>query len=121
MLMLAASLPTPASGQFHIGPPFAEVQATWTALWQRLGQGDVEGARRYVHSARQAVFPWRKTPAELRDLARQMRACRLDPRPLPIDLDEVMYRVVCEHAGERAETLIGLRRDVDGVWRFVTL
>ncbi len=104
-----------------VGPPIAEIEAAWTGIWNRLLQGDVAGARRYVHSSRRHLFPGNRTPAELQDLARQMTFCQVDPTPLPIDLDEVMYRVRCERGDEKAETLVGLRRDVDGVWRFVTI
>jgi len=50
-----------------------------------------------------------------------MRFCRLEPMPLPIRADEVLYQVHCAHGEERAESVVSLRRDVDGVWRFVAL
>lgn len=103
------------------GPPFSEVQAAWTALLDRLLRGDVEGARRYVHTSRQHLFPGRKTVAEWQEFARQMQFCRVEPTPFPIAPDEVIYQLRCQRGSETAESMVGLRRDRDGVWRFVTL
>lgn len=104
-----------------VGPPFAEVETAWLSFWNRLRAGDVEGARRYVHTTRQPLFPGGKTPAELKEAAGQMAFCRLEPAPFPLDEEEVLYRVLCQHGEETAETLVGLRRDADGAWRFTTL
>ncbi len=104
-----------------VGPPFAEVENAWRAFWDRLRHGDIAGARRYVHTSRQPLFPGRTTVDELKELARQMASCRLDPAPVALDDDEVVYSLVCQHDGETAESLVGLRRDGDGVWRFNTL
>lgn len=120
-LALIAGLPALAQDIPGVTPPFAEVQATWAALLDRLAQGDVEGARRYVHTSRRHLFPGGRTVAELQDFARQMRFCRVEPKPFPLGSDEVMYPIRCEHEGETAESLVGLRRDRDGVWRFITL
>lgn len=110
-----------AQGAPFFGPPFSEAQAVWNAFWGRLLEGDVDGARRHVHTLRKHRFPWNQTVAELQDIAQQMSFCRLQPEPLPLDLDEVLYQVRCEHEGEKAEMLVGLRRDVDGVWRISRL
>lgn len=104
-----------------LAPSFSEVEQAWTAVWERLRQGDLAGARRYVHSSRRALFPGGRTVTELQDVARQMAACRLVPSPVLLGFEELMYPVRCEQAGETAETYVGVRRDVDGVWRFVTL
>ncbi len=121
LVMLLVGAVAQVEAQPTIGPPFAEVQSAWTAFWQRVSEGDIAGARRYVHTSRQPRFPGSRSADELRELAAQMLSCRLDGTPVPLDLDEVMYRVVCERGDERAETLVGLRRDADGAWRFVTL
>lgn len=105
----------------QVGPPFEEVRAAWEGVWARLAEGDLAGARRYLHSARRHLFPGGRSVAELQELGRQMRLCRLEPMPLPISEEEVVYEVRCAHGGERAEGVVSLRRDVDGVWRFVAL
>jgi hypothetical protein len=112
--LLAQPLPS-------VGPPLSEVQATWKGFWTAVILGDLAGARKYVHSHRQHLFPGNKTLAELQELARQMAECRIDPAPFPVSLDEVIYRVHCQRGIETAETQVGLRRDLDGVWRFSVL
>jgi hypothetical protein len=127
-------------------PAFTEVEAAWTGFWTAVMEGNLEGARRYIHSSRQHLFPGNRTLADLQEIAQQMAACRLDPRPFPLTLrdpetarqlglseeertrplpprllEELIYRVRCQHGGETAETQVGLRRDSDGVWRFTTL
>ena len=101
------------------GPPVSVVRATWSALWERLLHGDVDGARRYLHSSQQGPLLDGAAAADLRELARQMQFCRVESDPLPVAPDEVMYPVHCEHEGETAETLVGLRQDRDGSWRLV--
>lgn len=127
-------------------PSFTEVEAAWTGFWTAVILGDLEGARKYIHSQRQHLFPGKRTLAELQEIAQQMAFCRLDPTPFPLSLldeatarqfglsererarplppgslDELIYRVYCEHRGEKAETQVGVRRDWDGVWRFSAL
>jgi hypothetical protein len=95
------------------------VQAAWAEFWTAVILGDLNGARKYVHSQRQNVFPRKGQRIEdLQEIAQQMAYCRLDPTPFPIDHDEVIYLVLCEHGSERAETIVGVRRDLDGIWRF---
>lgn len=112
-----------ARGQFSspAGPSFEEAQAVWKGFWTAVITGDLNEARKYVHSQRQHLFPGRHTPEELREMASQMAHCRLDANPLPVSVEEVIYRVMCEQRGETAESQVGLRRDVDGVWRLSVL
>lgn len=108
-------------GQPQVGPPLAEVEARWTAFWTHVVDGNLTEARRYIHSSRRHFLPDDKGLAHLQDLAVQMAFCRLDPTPILFAPGEVMYRVHCRHGDETAETLIGLRKDFDGVWRFILL
>ncbi|MGH7310538.1 MAG: hypothetical protein ACREK6_17775 [Candidatus Rokuibacteriota bacterium] len=104
-----------------VGPPFEQAQAVWKGFWQAVSAGDLNDAKRYVHSQRQPMFPATHGREELQRMASEMAHCRLDPSPVPIAADEVIYRVLCEHRGERAEGQIGLRRDRDGAWRLSVL
>lgn len=103
------------------GPSFEEAQAVWKGFWTAVIVGDLKDARKYVHSQRQHLLPGRHTPEELREMASQMAHCRLDTNPLSESVEEVIYRVMCEHRGEKAESQVGLRRDVDGAWRLSLL
>jgi hypothetical protein len=122
----------------QIGPPFAEIEAAWTAFWTAITLGDVKDARRYLHTRQQDMLGRGLTPAQLREwqaLAYQMSYCRLDPTPFPhgmidekalrdlppraLEEIELYYWVRCKYGDETAETMIGIRGDVDGVWRLV--
>ncbi len=103
-----------------VGPPFAEVEALWNAFWTRVVDGDMGGASQYVHSSRRYPFSSEKTRSELQELARQMAFCRLDPKQLAMSRDEVAYPVWCKYGNETAQTLVIIRRDFDGLWRFHT-
>jgi hypothetical protein len=86
--------------------------------------GDLAGARQYVYSRRRHLAFRDKTLNELQEMARQMTHCRLDPVPVPFNLgqlEELYYRLECQRGDERVESLVGLRRDDDGVWRFSSL
>ena len=121
--LLTAGAPCTAQAQLQptAGPSFQEVTAAWNGFWSAVILGDLAGARKYVHSHRQHMFPGNLTVEELQDMARQMAYCRLDPTPFPLRQDEVIYRVHCQHGGETAETQVGVRRDFDGAWRFSVL
>ena len=114
---LAGSAPSVAFAQ---APSLAEVQAVWDAFWGRVAAGDLDGARRYVHTTRQG-FPWMVTGTQLQDMARQMQRCRIGPGPLPDSAEDVLFEVRCEHAGQAAATLVGFRQDLDGTWRLTVL
>ena len=128
-LRVAAGQPVP-----QVGPPVREVKATWTAFWTAVSLGDLKEARQYLHSRQRAGFPGKLMVEELKDLADQMAYCRLDPTPFPLNmlgeegvrqippevlknLDEVFYWVRCQYGDETADSLVGVRRDLDGVWR----
>jgi hypothetical protein len=105
------------------GPPFSEVEATWTAFWQHISLGDIEGAVKHVHSSRRHLLPTAGDLRKMQQAADQMAFCRIDPVPSPIQVrkDEVFYPVHCRHGGETAEGQLGMRRDFDGVWRISAL
>lgn len=105
----------------EVGPPLEEAQAVWKRFWTAVIVGDLKDARTYVHSQRQHLFPGTHQTEELQQMASQMAHCRLDPNPFAADLNEVIYRVRCEHRGETAESQVGLRRDRDGAWRLSVL
>ncbi|OGK96536.1 MAG: hypothetical protein A3I14_08980 [Candidatus Rokubacteria bacterium RIFCSPLOWO2_02_FULL_73_56] len=111
----AEQLAPPAATAF--GPPLDEIEKTWTSFWTAIATGDVAGARQYVHSYPRSSVPRDRAPQVLLERSREMAHCRLVPPPFPVSDDEVAYRVVCEHAGERAESVTSVRRDRDGVWR----
>lgn len=121
ILLLVAALTGWAAGVAGAqAPTTAEAQAIWDAFWSRVAAGDVNGARRYVHTTRLG-FPWMVTGAELRDRARQMQHCRLGPGPLPASGEDVLFEAHCEFAGEKATVLVGFRQDADGAWRLTVL
>jgi hypothetical protein len=101
-----------------VGPPFAEVEATWNAFWTQLAEGDLAAAWRYVHSSRR-YLPSPDKLSALQDLAQQMAFCQLEATPLPPAKDEAWYLVRCRHGGETAETIVIIRRDTDGAWRLI--
>lgn len=105
---------------FAQAPTGAEAQAIWDAFWARVSAGDLDGARRYVHTTRQG-FPWRVTGPQLQEMARQMQRCRIRPDPLPGSGEDVLFEVRCEHAGQTADTLVGFRQDLDGTWRLTVM
>jgi hypothetical protein len=98
----------------------AEAQAVWDSFWARIVDGDLNGARRFVHTMRQAV-PWMVAGTQLQDMARQMQRCRLSADPLPDSGEDVLFEVRCEQAGRTASTLVGFRQDLDGTWRLTVL
>lgn len=110
-----------AESRPEIGPPFEEAQAIWKGLWTGAITGDLRDVRRYLHSERQHLIPANSPIPELQQLATQMAYCRLDPKPVPVAVDEVIYRVLCERGGETAESQMGLRRERDGTWRISVL
>jgi hypothetical protein len=124
-LMLGLGVASAGAGEPlpQVGPPFTEVAAAWESFWAAVRRGDLEAARRYVHSRIRHDFPRSGTTAgkDLQDVARQMAYCRLDPTPIPISGEEVVYGLRCRHGTETAESQVILRRDVDGVWRFTSL
>ena len=101
-------------------PSPAEAQAIWDGFWARVLAGDLRGAYRYVHSSRLG-FPLQRPVEQLQEMARQMRYCRLRPDPLPISGEDVLFEVHCEHAGEKADMLVGFRQDSDGAWRLTVI
>jgi hypothetical protein len=111
--VLAGAVPVPALAQ---APSGVEARAIWQAFWERVGAGDLRGAYRYVHSSRLG-FPLQRPVDQLQDMARQMQHCRLQPDPLPVGGEDVLFEVHCEHAGEKVALVIGFRQDSDGVWR----
>jgi len=113
--------PGQAQSTPEVGPPLAQAQALWTGFWNAVIVGDLKDAQTYVHSQRQHLFPGAHHREELQQMASQMAHCRLDPNPFPAAPDEVIYRVLCEHRGETAESQVGLRRDRDGAWRLSVL
>jgi hypothetical protein len=98
-----------------------EAQSIWSDFWSRVLAGDIDAARRYVHTSRRHLFPFQQTVAELQEVARQMQHCRVQPEPLPTGGEDLLFEVRCEHAGQVAETQVGFRRDLDGVWRLSVL
>jgi hypothetical protein len=117
VLALASSMPGVAFAQ---APSPAEAQAIWDAFWGRVLAGDLRGAYRYVHSSRLG-FPLQRPVEQLQEMARQMRHCRLRPDPLPASGEDVLFEVHCEHAGEKADILVGFRQDSDGAWRLTVI
>ena len=117
VVVLAGSLPGVALAQV---PSQAEAQAIWDGFWGRVAVGDLDGARRYVHTTRQA-FPWTATGTQLQETARQMQHCRIRRGPLPSSGEDVLFEVRCEHAGQTADALVGFRQDLDGSWRLTVL
>jgi hypothetical protein len=117
LVALAGLAPGAALAQ---APSPTEAQAIWDAFWARVSAGDLPGAYRYVHSSRLG-FPLQRPVEQLQEMARQMQHCRLGPDPLPISGEDVFFEVHCEHAGEKAEMLIGFRRDSDGAWRLTVI
>ncbi|HSF07241.1 MAG TPA: hypothetical protein VLG10_15770 [Methylomirabilota bacterium] len=101
--------------------PLGQAQAVWRGFWNALIVGDLEDARTYVHSERQHLFPGPHKREELQQMASEMAHCRLNPDPVIVALEEVIYRVLCEHRGETARSQVGLRRDRDGAWRLSLL
>ncbi len=124
LLGVAAPVRAGAQAPGSAGPAFQEVEARWTDFWARVRRGDLEGARRAVHSRVRSEFrdgfPQTTAGESLQDVAQQMAYCRLEPTPMPISGDEVAYGVRCRHGTETAESLVILRRDADGVWRFTS-
>ncbi len=116
-LMLLTAQAVAAQPAPPLGPPLAEVEATWTAFWNHMTLGDLDGALKYIHSSRRHLFPTTADVRKMQELAQQMAFCRIDPVPFPIGKDELIYPVHCRHGDETAETQIGIRRDFDGVWR----
>lgn len=120
------------SAQTTPGLPSApEVEALWNGFWEAIMFGDLRGARRYIHSRRQHLFPGKVELKELQEMAYQMTFCRPDSTPFGLSekelaqlppsslakVEEVIYLVRCKRGEETAATQIGVRRDVDGVWR----
>ena len=105
------------------GPRFSEIEATWTAFWNHISLGDIESAAKYVHSSLRQLLPTAGDLRQMQQAADQMGCCRIDPVPSPIQVrkDEVFYPVHCRHGDETAESQLGMRRDVDGVWRISAL
>lgn len=124
LLGVAAPVLAGAQAPVSAGPAFQEVEARWTDFWARVRRGDLEGARRAVHSRVRAEFregfPQTTAGEALPDVAQQMAYCRLDPTRIEISAEEVAYGVRCRHGTETAESLVILRQDVDGVWRFTS-
>ncbi len=117
-LLAGILLPTPTSPAEPVlpaAPPLAEVEATWRALVEALSLGDREGVRQLTHSSRRHLLPdpLPLAPAE----AYQLGFCRLQPDPLRLHPDEVVYRLHCAAFGEQTETFLHLRRERDGSWR----
>jgi hypothetical protein len=102
-------------------PTLERAQTVWRAFWNAVSAGEFQEAQRYVHSERPHLFPGPGNREELQQMASQMAHCRLDPSPLAVAPDEVIYRVLCEHRGETAEGQVGLRRDRDHAWRLSVL
>jgi hypothetical protein len=97
------------------------VEATWTGFWTRVTDGDLAGAQRYLHSSRRYPLSGDRMLAMLQELAHQMAFCRLESSSaMGVRDDEVAYLVQCRHGSERAERVVILRRDSDGVWRLHT-
>ena len=117
VLALAGSAPGVVLAQ---APSPAEAQAIWDAFWARIRAGDLRGAYRYVHSSRLG-FPLQRPVEQLQEIARQMQSCRLRPEPLPMSGEDVLFEVHCEHAGEKADILVGFRQDSDGAWRLTVI
>ena len=117
VVALAGSAP---GGAFAQAPSPTEAQAIWDAFWARVLAGDLRGAYRYVHSSRLG-FPLQRPAEQLQEMARQMQYCRLRPDPLPISGEDVLFEVHCEHAGEKADILVGFRQDSDGAWRLTVI
>lgn len=117
VVSLAGSVPSVALAQ---APSSAEAQAIWDAFWTRVLAGDLRGAYRYVHSSRLG-FPLQRSVEQLQEMARQMQYCRLRPDPLPPSGEDVLFEVHCEHAGEKADILVGFRQDSDGAWRLTVI
>lgn len=123
LLVLATFVVVASSARgvvFAQAPSGVEAQAVWDAFWNRIAAGDLDGARRYVHTTRQG-FPWMVTGPQLQEMARQMQRCRLGSDPMPGSAEDVLFEVRCEHAGQTATTLVGLRQDLDGTWRLTVL
>ncbi len=121
-LMLLVARAAGAQPAAQIGPPLAEVEATWTAFWNHITLGDLDGALKYIHSSkRHLVPPPGGSLRELQQAAYQLAFCQIDPVPFPIREDHVWYRVRCRRGDETAEGQIGMRRDFDGVWRISAL
>lgn len=100
------------------GPSFPDVQVAWSSFWARIAEDDLAGARRYLHSSVRARFPGNRSLQDWRDVALQMAFCRLEPTPFMLGPDEATYPARCQQGDEQAETLVIVRRDLDGVWRF---
>jgi hypothetical protein len=118
------------------GPSREALAAMWSDMWTAVILGDLTGARTFVYSRRRHLFFPDKSLNELQEVAHQMTHCRLTPVPLPFNdeaaqqrlrrqdpekLEELYYRLECQHGDERVEGLVGMRRDVDGVWRFSSI
>ena len=117
VVTLAGSAPGVAFAQ---APSLAEAQAIWDGFWSRVLAGDLRGAYRYVHSSRLGL-PLQRPLEQLQEMARQMQYCRLRPDPLPMSGEDVLFEAHCEHAGERADMLVGFRQDSDGAWRLTVI
>lgn len=124
-----------------IGPPIQELEALWNGFWEAIRAGDLKSATKYVYSRRRHVFPRQESLAALQEKARQMAYCRVDPTPLIFTMmteeqirripptflealgieEDLIYPVHCQHQGETAESAVGIRRDMDGVWRISAL
>ena len=108
------------SGALAQVPSSREAQVIWDAFWSRILAGDLRGAYRYVHPSRLG-FPLQRSEDQLREMARQMRHCRVGPDPLPASGEDVLFEVRCEHAGEKLSLLVGFRQDSDGAWRLTVI
>jgi hypothetical protein len=117
LVAMAGSAPGSAYAQ---APSSGQAQAIWGAFWARVLAGDLRGAYHYVHSSRLG-FPLQRSVEQLQEMAQQMQYCRLRPDPLPASGEDVLFEVHCEHAGEKADTLVGFRQDSDGVWRLTVI
>ena len=93
----------------------------WNAFWTKVVDGDLAGARLYIHSSRRHQFPSEKGASYFQETAPQMAFCRLNPTALPLAPGQVAYHVRCQRGGQTAETLVILGLDSDGVWRFTSL
>jgi hypothetical protein len=101
-------------------PAAGEAQAIWNAFWSRVLAGDLRGAYRYVHPTRLG-FPLQRPVDQLQGMAHQMLHCRLASDPLPDSGEDVLFEVLCEHAGEKVQLLVGFRQDATGAWRLTVI
>lgn len=104
-------------------PPLSEIEATWAAFWTHMSLGDLEGAAWYLHSSLRKRLAPSADLRRMQEAADQMASCRIEPAASAIRIraDEVLYAVRCRHGAETADSYLGMRRDLDGVWRISAL